>query len=807
VRLQRFDVGGQRAVAARFLENQKSGRGKSMRTQRGIFNLALVLAAAFIWVTAASAAVTEVICVPWEGNPNAYHHTWDGKTILLKAVVKTDSTAPIEYFWNFGDTNQTGWLTLSGSTRYLVDAFHAYTGSDETPFLATLTARTSAVAGDQLSDTYRVRIRTFDLDAERAVAVDDALWWLYRNQGAAGNWSGYSSYYASLTGSAVHAFEVNNHLPSGDPAEDPYVDAVAAGLAYLFNNQLQAVAIGPQTYGDPDTNGNGIGITVRNSRPIYEGGMVMDAIINSRSPAADCGVDFDGDGSTDTYRQVIQDMVDMYAWGQYDSATVGGGWRYSWNQHPDNSAAQWGAIGMIPAERTWGCTVPQWVKDRNDVWLTYSYRDYGSWSGFGYTGPGYGYALTPCGMVQLDFCEKDISDPRWIKTEIYLANTWKNWNGNYYGYYAGFKALTLSQPAPVETFASTGFDWYRGDGSGIGLAKRLIEDQDRNTTNSAYRGRFRNYYSYQLAAAWATIILSGFEPQPVAVVSAHPNPTDNDVDVTFTHEGSYHLDATKGLALFEYDFDEDGVWDYSTTDIDDNPVFAFNCAAYGKGYPCEFDVRLRVTDDSVPVKRDTASLIVSVTPPPHDPTAVTGGPYTACPGSLITLDGSSSFDIDAGDPYYDYIASYGWELDGVVPYDFDDATTATIDYSWATAGIHNIGLRVTDSTGRSNTAWTSVTVDEMYCCVTVDDLTARSKRGKVQLVWTHVGADLYEIFRSDDGGATFAKIGETSSTYSTFLDASVTSGQTYQYYVKSGDTCSSDPVEITVPTDRVTRTR
>ena len=59
----------------------------------------------------------------------------------------------------------------------------------------------------------------------------------------------------------------------------------------------------------------------------------------------------------------------MYSWGQYDDATVGGGWRYSWNSHPDNSACQWGAIGMIPAENLFGKPAPQWVKERNEVWL------------------------------------------------------------------------------------------------------------------------------------------------------------------------------------------------------------------------------------------------------------------------------------------------------------------------------------------------------------------------------------------------------------------------------------------------------
>ena len=51
------------------------------------------------------------------------------------------------------------------------------------------------------------------------------------------------------------------------------------------------------------------------------------------------------------YQDIVQDMLDMFAWGQVDSGFSADGWRYSWNYDADNSASQWAAIGMIAAVR------------------------------------------------------------------------------------------------------------------------------------------------------------------------------------------------------------------------------------------------------------------------------------------------------------------------------------------------------------------------------------------------------------------------------------------------------------------------
>ena len=81
------------------------------------------------------------------------------------------------------------------------------------------------------------------------------------------------------------------------------------------------------------------------------------------------------------------------------------------------------------------------------------------------------------------------------------------------------------------------------------------------------------------------------------------------------------------------------------------------------------------------------------------------------------------------------------------------------------------------------------------------NLSARSKRGKVQLTWTHKdGTQRYDVYRADElAPSNFVKIGETTSTYSTYLDSTVENGNTYLYVVgalSQGTTCYSDIISI-----------
>jgi fibronectin type 3 domain-containing protein len=68
--------------------------------------------------------------------------------------------------------------------------------------------------------------------------------------------------------------------------------------------------------------------------------------------------------------------------------------------------------------------------------------------------------------------------------------------------------------------------------------------------------------------------------------------------------------------------------------------------------------------------------------------------------------------------------------------------------------------------------------------VCVSDLTARPKGTKVQLSWTHTSAASYNVYRGTVAGGPYLKIGNTTSTYSTYLDETVAAGTTYYYVVR-----------------------
>lgn len=742
------------------------------------------------WLVLEVAPGNLLVAVPWRiiNGIEQPHEVYSGKTNTLKAVAG-GVPVPFDYIWDYGDGSGTVTNTVTNTAVvYNLEARHAYTGSEGTPFYATI--RLVQTNGTVLSDTYPLVLRPKTLDTEMKVAIDEGLWYLHKIQtrydidanhkGGYWTYSAWGSFHINVTASAAQAFGINGHLMTSDSTQDPYVETVQRGVNYLLT-RLTTVNIGPQTYGDPDGNANGIGLSSPDDRPPYEVGPVMDALVAVGRPelvAAVGGANVKGR----PFEDLMQDMVDVYAWGQSDyTDNRGGGWRYGWNGDSDNSVCQWAAIGFMAAERYWGMPAPGWVKERNLVWVAYS----AGGSGFGYAGPGDGEATTPSAMVQLAWIGVPTTNSLWIHGENYLANQW-NWLmgpsiNNVYANYAVAKALRSANP-PVENFSLSGKDWFRDPNNG--LARVTI---DRQRKDGSWIGGGRGYDGDpQLATAWSVIILSSsiFQQGPVAVISVAPNPSAIGYPVVFDARGSYHQHPAYKVVEYRWDFNAANGVDFDHPDAI-GPVVTNTYGMLGTN-----TVSLQVRDNGSPQLSDVASVVVRTTMPPYPPTADAGGPYVACVGQDIHLDASGSFCVDAAAG--NFIQSYDWEVDFEMPLDFNDGVTGmrvVLTNGFATSGQHRVGLRVRNANSivYTNVALPDMTADAFAMAYVYDrviaDLRGRPKGNKCQLTWTKAG-DYGVVMRSRLGpDRGFEEIGRTDSSYATFLDTNIEYNVEYYYRV------------------------
>lgn len=815
---------------------------------RCLSGLALVLATGSV-----SAVMPTVKVAPWiPSDPTIPHDTYSGKTITLKGTSDV-SGANIKWTWDFGDGSPVATGTVSDG--YVVEARHAYTGAVDTLYTARLTVQDTNT-GESANKSYYIRMGAQVLETEVNVAIDEGLWYLHKSQYRwssggfdLGDWhvSKYGGYAASsassLNAENVCAFEAQGHLETGS-ADNPYTETVQRGLRRVFQ-RLKTWSVGLKTIPSGtyncDQNGNGFGILVDDGYELYQGGMVIDAIVASGTPNATSATGAAGISGR-LYKDIVQDMVDAYLYAQY-TGSAGGGWRYSPFDYPDNSACQWAAIGLIPAEREWGLSVPQWAKDWNLVWLGNSqYNSSGNFyhGAFGYY-PGYWfpwgpYATTPSGMVQMAMDgvgRGNVGWPSWDSAETFIRDNFGNTGGAgsairsyYYGLFSFVKSMLLHDsnadgiPEPITMLQSSTpgvvpVDWYAAEVSQSdpldGVARTLVNGQSFGSSYWGYwYGHDYDNRQYIFDTSWAILMLNKtiFDPGvPVAVPKAISNPGVVGQVITLDGSASFHKAPGRYIISWEWDVDNDGTFDAT------GPIVTVTFSSLGT-YP----VKLRVMDDSSPQKTAEAYVNVLITTPPIAPTADADGPYVFCPQAQPWfLDGRMSSNPDDGDheigPYPgDKIQEYAWDLNG--DNDFTDALGSTVDvtsfFDAAGPGTYVVQLRVTDTTATSFPSSgmsdlsdvVSATVivlagtDPGCACV---DLTVTVKAKNVELTWTaQAGAAQYAVYRTQTSGGPYIWIATTGDT--TYTDISANSGETYYYVVRpqalnGNELCQSNEIE------------
>ena len=694
-----------------------------------LFYLSVIFCAmVFLAFATVASAQPQAICVPWQpSSPTIAHYTYSGAEITLKGIARDGAT---NYTWDFGD----GSPTVSGaiSDPYNLGVKHTYVGSAGDLFIATLTVSDGT---DTHQDTYPVMIYESSdlsnpdhLDVRINMAIDEGLWYLHTNMNRANYGSGSPGYdqpygywndtvygfHLAATGAAVDAFQLHGSKANTDYGSDPYVETVQRALNYILT-YTYSYTISAQTAGDPDTNGNGIGLVANWTDYLYDysqtyiGGICMVALASSGAPNRVAGV-----GGANvyerTYADIVQDMVDFFAWGQVDAnrGVYRGGWRYYANySSSDMSTTQWPPLGMMAAEENMGSTVPQFVRDELIYFLDYTQHTACDTNngGFGYSGD---INMPNCtkagaGIICHEFLGTPLTDP---KVESAIGFLYRHWNdtgdswdyqrllGNSYGMYAAMKAMRIPEPdithiteynCAIPSQTTNSFDWYYSPNTAPreGLAHYIVRTQQANGSWDDVLPAPNPVYD-EFSTGWRVLILlKGVAtiPPEAVICDCDEQEYDLDQDIQLSGVCSYHPDITRHIVSYEWDLDNDGTFEATG-----------ETATISGGYNLEgyYPVALRVTDDN-PEGAQTSiyTCQIYVHPPPHCPHAFANGPYIGWVGTPVTFDASASWDPD------DEIVLYEWDFDGDGTYDYS-GSSPTATHTWTTPYFGVVGLRVTD---------------------------------------------------------------------------------------------------------------
>lgn len=616
-------------------------------------------------------------------------------------------TAPYRYILEYGDGSvDSGDVS---STRYIPAVSLTYNANHTYATAGTYTARLTVRDATGATDTDEATIKVNAISTKQIrinMAIEKGLVNLYLNQYPEGYWYG-SFENVGATGMALLAFEENGHLPTNDFDDDIYSEFVKDGLSYLFN-KATTFSISTQTAGNPDSDGDGIGMYLNYDNYANSIGLLGILAAHRSETAAKADTIAVGAYAGQTAHDLLRDALDQYAYSQSEGAR--GGWQYNINTsdgYSDNSAVQWAAL-LIEGAQNWGLNIQQFVKDELDIWLAatqdgtggFGYTSISSWNNIAKTGAGIG-SLVAVGYGS--------SNTRVQSAINFINNTWnytgdvfgvpEHFNGNMYAMYAVAKGMRIldNRTGVVNIGTHNWYDEY---------STHLL---DHATWGQQSNGAWSDGYwigDGALATSMGVLILTQgvVIPPPVAVIAPISNKPPN-TSFTVDGSGSYHQDGSKSIVEWLWDWDASNGLNWEAPD-------ASGQVPTNPGYTSAgtYTVTLRVKDNSDPATYDLETANVTISIENNPPVAVaipsgSGPSYAARVNEPILLDGRGSYDPDAP---ADAVVSYAWDTDGDGQYDDAFTDTTTVVFTNEYAG--QVGLRVTDSHGATSSNVAYVTI-------------------------------------------------------------------------------------------------
>jgi len=181
------------------------------------------------------------------------------------------------------------------------------------------------------------------------------------------------------------------------------------------------------------------------------------------------------------------------------------------------------------------------------------------------------------------------------------------------GYFRGFLFAIIPRGGPVWTT----LDYLNSDGRDHMVTWEIITMSNTWVVGweESFGGGDRDYNDLVLEV---TVIPLPFPEPPVAMANASPDEAPPGATITFDHSGSLHLDPARTLVRFRWDFDEDGIWDFETSDFYDRPTWIYN-DAINYGDEVVHPVTLEVEDDQGVIDQDPYGATVTIRYPRATP--------------------------------------------------------------------------------------------------------------------------------------------------------------------------------------------
>lgn len=276
-------------------------------------------------------------------------------------------------------------------------------------------------------------------EVQKWTAIEEGVEWLVQQQQTDGRFlygGGNDDYDCAATGAALRTLLEAGYRPGSDIIINAtnYGDVIGDGLRFIFS-RATTYAISIQLHGDPDTNGNGLGVKFvpggNNSRDMFVTGVVLPAIVATGTP--DELVNTGGLAGW-TYQQVVEDTIDYFAFGQNENVGYSdGGWRYYANfSASDQACSLWPVVSMLSA-REWGIYEAGFVEGELDKFMSHIQNtDGGCW----YT-PHSGYSnvhRTGNFLIQSYYTGNPVGDTTVQAALNYINNQWQSttcYDGNF----------------------------------------------------------------------------------------------------------------------------------------------------------------------------------------------------------------------------------------------------------------------------------------------------------------------------------------------------------------------------------------